>query len=512
MFLDCENLSDVTFPNSIESIGVQAFRGCALWENINMPDKLTTIGDEAFRESYISELILPSGLSHIGKNAFFACRYLQTAVVPSSLTSIGDGSFCICDSLRNVYYEGSSEDWQMIMIGEDNEGLDIADIHFNRDIEGQCYESHILVYHSPVPVSCTKEGTIPYYVCSVCGRCFADAGGETELVNISIPKTGHSFGSEYVYNESGHWQLCENEGCSEIAYCDKHDFVASIVGETDQVCAICGYIMGTLQHTHSAENKWYFDEITHWQTCIYCGLKINEADHVAKNEETPQSCADMQTCEICGAEFAEHELHNMVYYKAKQPTCMESGNRGYYFCSACSGYFYDKEGKTRVTNIDELFLPKESHTYLDDFWYADSQAHWRRCTTPDCNEICDYEKHSITYDPETGAEICSICGYMLHSGNDDSPENITISDVTIDTEKQIIRITITNNLSYDSAQLITAIYVSNGCMLGLDVQKLDENCCAEIAYSGQPAFAKVFILSQNLVPAYAAQKVQLDRR
>ena len=98
---------------------------------------------------------------------------------------------------------------------------------------------------------------------------------------------------------------------------------------------------------------------------------------------------------------------------------------------------------------------------------------------------------------------------MLYSGNDDSPENITISDVTIDTEKQIIRITITNNLSYDSAQLITAIYASNGCMLGLDVQKLDENCCAEIAYSGQPAFAKVFVLSQDLVPVYRVIEMQI---
>lgn len=56
---------------------------------------------------------------------------LKSVTIPASVTSIEDDAFYGCDALTDVYYAGSESDWGSIAIGESNESLTNAAIHYN---------------------------------------------------------------------------------------------------------------------------------------------------------------------------------------------------------------------------------------------------------------------------------------------------------------------------------------------------------------------------------------------
>ncbi|PWL96877.1 MAG: hypothetical protein DBY04_06755, partial [Clostridiales bacterium] len=52
--------------------------------------------------------------------------------------------------------------------------------------------------------TCTEDGNIEYYTCSVCGKIYEDAAGtiEISLADTVLPATGHSYGTEYEHNSA----------------------------------------------------------------------------------------------------------------------------------------------------------------------------------------------------------------------------------------------------------------------------------------------------------------------
>jgi len=77
-------------------------------------------------------LNVPEGVTTIGHDAFLNCTNLESVTIPSSVTSIGNVAFYKCDSLKDVYYGGSESQWKQISIGDNNNALTQATIHYNR--------------------------------------------------------------------------------------------------------------------------------------------------------------------------------------------------------------------------------------------------------------------------------------------------------------------------------------------------------------------------------------------
>ena len=70
------------------------------------------------------------GVTYIAISAFYGSN-LVDIVIPDSVTNIDFCAFAYCESLSDVYYCGTEEQWNSISIGIYNDKLLNATIHYN---------------------------------------------------------------------------------------------------------------------------------------------------------------------------------------------------------------------------------------------------------------------------------------------------------------------------------------------------------------------------------------------
>ena len=211
------SLTEVTIPYGITSIGKQAFGGCDIG-SITIPDSVTVI-DEAFYGNYylydvyytgtVSQWndmlknsedtgfyhptihctdgkIYPSGScgdnvswhldtttmtltisgagemedysgSHYPPPWYIYCDDIEKVVIECGVETIGDYAFYYCHNISDVYYAGTEEQWKSISIGENNNKLIKANIHYNST--GPHTHNYELVV---TPANCTEQGYTTY--------------------------------------------------------------------------------------------------------------------------------------------------------------------------------------------------------------------------------------------------------------------------------------------------------------------------------------------------------------
>ena len=91
----------------ISHIGDSAFEGySSLTGSLTLPESLTSIGHDAFSGSgFTGDLTLPKGLTSIGSSAFGGWSNLTSVTIPQSVTSIGCNVFGGCVNLESIFVE-----------------------------------------------------------------------------------------------------------------------------------------------------------------------------------------------------------------------------------------------------------------------------------------------------------------------------------------------------------------------------------------------------------------------
>lgn len=98
-----------------------------------IPSGVVRIGNASFIDCInLTSLTIPEGVTDIGEYSFYDCKNLASVAIPSSVTSIGECAFGgDCYKIEEVFYAGTEKEWTDIAVGQGNDSLINATIHFD---------------------------------------------------------------------------------------------------------------------------------------------------------------------------------------------------------------------------------------------------------------------------------------------------------------------------------------------------------------------------------------------
>ena len=114
-YLAYSKLTSITIPENITSIGRCAFSGCDGLTSITIPDSVTSIGSAAFENcSGLTSIVIPDSVTSIDHWAFQYCTGLTSATIGNGVKSISRYAFWDCASLKDIYFNGTKDQWNVI--------------------------------------------------------------------------------------------------------------------------------------------------------------------------------------------------------------------------------------------------------------------------------------------------------------------------------------------------------------------------------------------------------------
>lgn len=100
LYLNGDEVKNVTIPEGAAIVGAYAFEGCKEITSVTFPSSVTSIGASAFSGCCgLTSVAIPEGVISIGDLAFSGCCCLSAISIPSSVRSIGNDAFSGCTGL-----------------------------------------------------------------------------------------------------------------------------------------------------------------------------------------------------------------------------------------------------------------------------------------------------------------------------------------------------------------------------------------------------------------------------
>ena len=96
-----------------------------------IPSTITIIGRYACQGDHFTEVVIPNGITELQEGSMEWCKDMKSITIPLSVKTISQYAFNQDDSLADVYYEGTKQQWQQIKIErKGNDYLFKATIHY----------------------------------------------------------------------------------------------------------------------------------------------------------------------------------------------------------------------------------------------------------------------------------------------------------------------------------------------------------------------------------------------
>lgn len=130
-FMD-SGVETISFSEGLKEIGVGAFSNCSNLTEVKLPDSLEEMSLYAFSQcSRLTTVYMGKGENGISNGAFDECIKLKTIYIPTNIKNIYSYAFHFCGLLADIYYAGTETDWKSIGIGDGNEVIEYATIHYS---------------------------------------------------------------------------------------------------------------------------------------------------------------------------------------------------------------------------------------------------------------------------------------------------------------------------------------------------------------------------------------------
>ncbi len=168
------------------TIADNAFDGCTELTSITLPESLRYIGESAFCQcEALESIIIPEGVTSIPESAFQDCTSLSSVVIPDSVTSIGRYAFGFCKSITSVTMSAGIKDIELNAF-EDCEALEtvnITDIAAWCEINFEEFEANPVFYSKKLFVNgeLLTDLVVPESVVSINRYAFCDCEGLTSV-------------------------------------------------------------------------------------------------------------------------------------------------------------------------------------------------------------------------------------------------------------------------------------------------------------------------------------------
>ena len=176
-----------SIPNSVTSIGDSAFSFCERLTTLTIPDSVVSIGDSAFSWcKSLTSLTIPDSVTSISNGAFYKCKHLTSLTIPNSVTSIGDSAFWDCSSLTSLTIPNS-----VISIGD-------SAFEYCSSLASLTIPSSVTSIGDSAFSSCENLTllTIPDSVTTICDEAFSWC---SRLTSLTIPDSVTSIGNGAFY-------------------------------------------------------------------------------------------------------------------------------------------------------------------------------------------------------------------------------------------------------------------------------------------------------------------------
>ena len=249
-----------------------------------------------------------------------------------------------------------------------------------KDVEGKTevkahellipYTGHTMTKTEAKAATCTADGNVEYYTCSVCNKTFADKNGQNELTAAQL-----------VIKTDGHKGVdvpAVKPTCTEA-------------GKTmGSICSVCGETL-TAQETIPAKGHDKAVVIpgvaptcteagkTAGAKCSVCGEVTVEQETIPANGHdkavvipaVAATCTEAgktagAKCSVCGEVTVKQETipagHTIEKVEAKAPTYTEAGWEAYEYCTACDYTTKVEIAKLPTVEIEIPVIPEKPET------------------------------------------------------------------------------------------------------------------------------------------------------
>ncbi len=248
-------------PNSVTSLGYQAFESCGGLTSLTIPNSVKYIGYSCFFDCDSLVTLTLSGVIEIGQIAFVSCDNLTSVIIPNSTTAIHWRAFANCTKLTSVTILSKNIEFDTLIF---DYSPSTFTIHAYPGSTAETYakqnDHKFVVLTTPPPhthtpgaaATCTTAQT-----CTSCGTVLAKA-------------TGHKPGAAATCTTA---QTCTSCG-TVLAKATGHKPGAAATCTTAQTCTSCGEILAEATgHTEVwAGNEDHPHDFT--VSCSVCGITL----------------------------------------------------------------------------------------------------------------------------------------------------------------------------------------------------------------------------------------------
>ena len=373
-FRGCTALVEINLPEeSVSSIGTYAFADCASLVNITIPSKIEALPEGIFQGcTSLTQITLQDGLKTIGNLAFDGCTALPTITIPNTVTSLGNMTFRHAEALTSVKLSTG-----LTAIGNATfqycKRLASVELHSKITVIGNSAFSYCYgLKELRILGAITSWGNSAFYECTGLESFYIET---TSKASVSA--------QNYIFYNAG----TAGKGLTIFYKCDiTYPNLLFTPNDNQNLPKIAAR-----KAVHNYSTAWTTDNVDHWHKCLNSG------------------CSSV-------SDTTAHDFGEWIVDKAA--TCQKTGTR-HHVCTICN------KSVSETIPVDT-----NAHNYATT-WTSDATHHWYACLNAGCTTVSGKSAHNVV------DARCAGCGDMKYTRDGsyiyfgEYPQTVKADNVTI---------------------------------------------------------------------------------